>query len=50
MKEILCKQGNRWVVHYRRPDDDPDINEAISLIKSGVASSYKVVEAGNQQQ
>ena len=38
MIEIMCNGR----VHYRRPDNHPDVDEARQLIKRGVALAYSL--------
>ena len=40
MIEILCNGR----VHYRRPNDHPDVDEARRLIESGSAPAYSLKE------
>lgn len=45
MIEILCN----GIVHYRRPNDDPDVDEARQLIESGAAPAYSLREVEDLQ-
>ena len=45
MIEILCD----GIVHYRRPNDDPDVDEARQLIESGAAPAYSLREVEDLQ-
>jgi hypothetical protein len=49
MKEIVCRQGDRLVVHYRREDGDPLILEVEEQILKGLAPSYSIREAEEEK-